>query len=340
MSQRSSRKRSSFEANIEDEEERDDENRGNSNSRRGSSGGGGNGSSSSSSSAPAPPGSNAVEFNFDLALKFDTRGSVFKVSGKEEDQFAKVANDAQKQLVKAVVRSFLMKGGRLEVTKRSALADLLGKIDPAYKKLVTAVLARAQVELKEVFGYALVSGDRIQGLPGGKKDEYYVTSSLLSTNLAQLIGVGSSSSSGGDPQFGFRLMVLLAILMAPGQKITLLDLLRQMRGADPRFPQDISTGSHAKALAVPELGEDFIGLINRMKKEHYLGLTKDENDAADQSKAVYSLGPRFYLDVGKQNLVRVYFASIGQPVDMSILKDIEEDETRLAAEQAVEHEED
>jgi hypothetical protein len=99
MSQRSSRKRSAFEAIIDGDEDNMDMAGGESKTQRGS---------SSSSSARAPTATGLL--NFDLAAKFDKRRSVFKVNPKEEGNFSKVAKDAQEQLVKGVVRLFVMKG--------------------------------------------------------------------------------------------------------------------------------------------------------------------------------------------------------------------------------------
>lgn len=182
---------------------------------------------------------------------------------------------------------------------------------------------KAHAELKNVFGIDLINSGDIRGMRDPKKDDFYLTSASKSKKLRVLLA--RSDKSGAF--YGFILVVLHSILMAPGQKLACRDILRAVRLLEPRFPLDLQVAKGTSALAVPELGDDFLGLINRMKKvcccmsslalscaaylsnpdfshftvpceqEQYLVATKDEVDSSDISKTVYSFGPRFFVEV-------------------------------------------
>lgn len=142
------------------------------------------------------------------------------------------------------------------------MQDVLGKVDPAYKKLYPAVLMLAHAELKKVFGINLVNSDDILGMKEPKKDDFYLISNSNSLKLRLLLA--KSDKSGAF--YGFMLLVLHSILMAPGQKLACRDILNSVRQLEPRFPLDLVVSKGSSALAVPELGDDFLGLIGRMKK--------------------------------------------------------------------------
>mmetsp|Transcript_6489 Transcript_6489/g.10924 ORF Transcript_6489/g.10924 Transcript_6489/m.10924 type:complete len:347 (+) Transcript_6489:43-1083(+) len=196
---------------------------------------------------------------------------------------------------------------------------------------------------------------------GSKAESYFLTNTLTSTKLNTLLATGnvpttqggsrssssSSSSSAssalaqevefaGDnsvlgqegPLFGFKLLVFFAILTAPAQSIEFADLLSKLRGEEPRFPESShsssrgATSNNDRSAAVPELGNDVKGLLDQMKKEKYVIETKDDADSTNIDKLKYTFGPRFYLDVGKVQLVTAYYKLLGQPVDENVLNNI------------------
>ena len=53
---------------------------------------------------------------------------------------------------------------------------------------------------------------------------------------------------------------------------------------------------------------------------------KNEREPDDPGKVVYSLGVRFAVDLGKRRLIRAHYATNGQDMDKSVLKDIVEEE--------------
>jgi len=195
---------------------------------------------------------------------------------------------------------------------------VLGKVDQEYRKLYSAVLMKAHAELKNAFGIDLINSGDIRGMKEPKKDDFYLTSASKSKKLRVLLA--RSDKSGAF--YGFSLVVLHSILMAPGQKLACRDILRAVRHLEPRFPLDLQVVKGTSALAVPELGDDFLGLIGRMRKvrfiaaivhqmlnllvspslhceqEQYLVAAKDDVDGSDVSKMVYSFGPRFFVEVG------------------------------------------
>lgn len=160
-------------------------------------------------------------------------------------------------------------GGRKESLTRAHIQDVLSKVDGAYKKHVSAVLMKAAEELRKVFGITVVAGCDIVGLKDGRKDEYFLTTALTSKKVRHIIALGDK----GGPYFGFMVLVLYSILMAPGQKLACKDILSAVRQVEPRFPIELSASSSKNsslaALAVPELGDDFLGLIRRMRTVSY-----------------------------------------------------------------------
>ncbi len=161
--------------------------------------------------------------------------------------------------------SHFVSGGSQEVITRKTVTDELGKIDSTYKKHTTAVLAKVQLNLNKNLGFALVSSDKIVGMRGsGKKDEFYITNNLSSPRLIEIL-----SKMKNNAYFGFMCVVFFSVYTNPGKKISGEDLLRAVRKVDKRFPVSIisSTDKHGvTACPVPELEDDFLGLINRMKK--------------------------------------------------------------------------
>lgn len=156
----------------------------------------------------------------------------------------------------------LCAGGRKESISRVQIQDVLGKVDQEYRKLYSAVLMKAHSELKNVFGIDLINSGDIRGMKEPKKDDFYLTSASKSKKLRVLLA--RSDKSGAF--YGFTLVVLHSILMAPGQKLACRDILRAVRHLEPRFPLDLQVVKGTSALAVPELGDDFLGLIGRMRK--------------------------------------------------------------------------
>lgn len=145
-------------------------------------------------------------------------------------------------------------------------------MDADYKKYTNAVLTKAAEELRKVFGFNLVPASDIIGLKDGKKDEFYLTTTITSKKVRRVIALGDKSG----PYFGFMVLVLFSILTAPGQKLACKDILSAVRQVEPRFPLELGTsnsykGASVAALAVPELGDDFLGLIRRMRAVSTLG---------------------------------------------------------------------
>lgn len=115
----------------------------------------------------------------------------------------------------------------------------------------------------------MVNSDDILGMKEPKKDDFYLTSNTNSLKLRSIL----ARSDKGGAFYGFMLIVLHSILMAPGQKLACRDILNSVRQLEPRFPLDLLVGKSSSALAVPELGDDFLGLIGRMKKVFLIVIT-------------------------------------------------------------------
>lgn len=152
---------------------------------------------------------------------------------------------------------------------KKTVTDQLDKIDSEYKKHTNIVISIAQDQLDQLFGYSLVCGS---DLPDGKQDDYYMTSNLLVKPLLEQL----QQTERDTPYYGFMIVILFSILFAPAQKSSCKDLLADVRLLDPRFPDLLNAKRSSsavvdkkkeEALAVPELQNDFMGLLNRMRKE-------------------------------------------------------------------------
>jgi hypothetical protein len=168
---------------------------------------------------------------------------------------------------------------------RLKVQEVLEKIDSEYKKLANAVLAIAAQELKDVFGYQLVTGQELIGMKDGKKDEYFLLNTSGSKRLRTLLAQADKSGA----YFGFMTVVLFSVLMAPSERVSCANLLTNVRKVDPRFPLHIATSKNAHsatALAIPELGDDFLGLLNRMKKVRVSLWFDDVTSVSSQPTAI------------------------------------------------------
>ena len=98
---------------------------------------------------------------------------------------------------------------------------------------------------------------------------------------------------------GFVFVVLQILNSSAGKTQDAAGLLKSLRILDPRFPETLVKGSSKGVVVpVPELGEDFLGLMARMTKEKFVLAAKDSEgkDAGDE-KNHYTLGPRFHAEV-------------------------------------------
>jgi hypothetical protein len=78
-----------------------------------------------------------------------------------------------------------------------------------------------------------------------------------------------------------------------------------------RFPETLlakAKNSSSKACPVPELKEDFLGLLAKMKRRGYIKEIKNEsNTDNDVSKVEYQLAVRYFVDIGeKGGLMYIY----------------------------------
>ena len=124
-------------------------------------------------------------------------------------------------------------------------------------------------------------------------------------------GTGAGQGSGGTTiaYVGFLVLVCGTIYTAPQKRISCEDLLSHIRKVDPRFPTRLTAAKDGAVCPVPELEEQFLSLIKRLQKEHYLVAKKPEGDKAEEN-VIYSLGPRFYLDVSEPVLLLFFLKNI------------------------------
>jgi hypothetical protein len=132
------------------------------------------------------------------------------------------------------------------------------------------VLAKAYHRLNKILGFTVVTTEAILGFKAGndkKQDEYYLTNNLRSDKLQRILSTASSQTSGGA-WFGFMVIIFFNIYTAHGKRAAVEDLLVAVRKIDKRFPATLNVRKREgdESLPVPELGDDFLGLLARMKK--------------------------------------------------------------------------
>jgi hypothetical protein len=184
-------------------------------------------------------------------------------------------------------------GSRREVIQRQHVVDVLNKIDPEYKKHAGPVIGKARELLSKTTGYHIILSSDIIGYSresSNKKTDqidYFLTNSLLqppsttpsssstttptSSKLAKVLLLAQAQTVNHQSAAyqTFLFLCFHAIMTAGGQKITGQDLLRAIRKVDKRFPETITStksSSAAHSIPIPELGDDFVGLLQKMKK--------------------------------------------------------------------------
>ena len=196
---------------------------------------------------------------------------------RQRDTWTRILPEAKAQCVKAVVRLLVMKGARKEPVSRSHISDCLGKVDSTYKKHIDVVIVESQSILEDVFGYTLITGDEVRGLGGkkdevggaeGKKDEFFIFNILKSPRMLSSL----SELADDEAAFtGFCYVIFQILLTSPGKAADAKTVLQKLRKVDSRFPETLlgrpkSSSASNKANPVPELKDDFLGLMGQMKK--------------------------------------------------------------------------
>ncbi len=168
----------------------------------------------------------------------------------------------------------MCKGSRREAIRREHILDTLGSIQEEYRKHASAVLVRVQQRLSDTMGYTIVSSEHIIGYRSQEGDtksslpqEYFLTSCLRDPVLQHILSRASDSLA----YTSFVFVVCMAIYTSPLKKAATRDILMKVRKVDRRFPESLAASTKTtKSIAVPELENDFLGLIQRMKKVIYI----------------------------------------------------------------------
>jgi len=265
-------------------------------------------------------------------------------SEREHVAWNKLARDAQNQCVKKIVRLFIMRASKQESVNRPRVSDVLKEVDPNYRKHINVVLHIVQIILYDTFGYILTEAENLIGnseSSGSSTLEYYLSNGLRSPVLATKTSETSEDGSGAAFR-GFVFVVCQVVASAAGRKVDVRSLLRALRLVDPRFPESLprkSTSSSSRAasgggvtgVAIPELRDDFLGLIATMRKQGYLALVKDDSDrdAEDPLNVVYTLGPRFFNDLGCKQMVKSHFLVQRLPIPEALMNSILDEEKKF-----------
>lgn len=175
-------------------------------------------------------------------------------------------------------------------------------------------------ELKDTFGYNVT----VKADPKNKNDnEFIVFNALRSPQLQDILA--DTALEQDSAWLGFVFVVLQIVNSSAGKAIDFNSLMAKIRELDERFPDTVTKSGSTREAPVPALGADFPSLMKRMVNERYL-VTMSEGGSAsssaaanrDEAKVSYTLGPRFFAEIGRRQLVTSYYATLGQKVDGAI----------------------
>lgn len=231
-----------------------------------------------------------LTFDYETAMLDSTTST--KLTKQAQKFQSQLTKEAQEQCIQTIARLFLFKGTHKEMITRTQILETLSKIELEYKSYVDIILEKVQERLLMITGYLLIQGSTIKGLKEVEeekyKGDYYLVNTLDSSLVLKKILTEAaenhlSSSSGGGGEGGnlkafqgFSFLVFHCIFNAAGGMIPVKDLLRNLRKADSRFPESISkntsssSSSSSTVVPIKELGDDFLGLLNRLKKVNEL----------------------------------------------------------------------
>ena len=185
---------------------------------------------------------------------------------KQIVKWQNLSSDAKAVCIKTVVRFLVMKGARKESVTRAHISDCLGKVDSNYKKHLDMVLVESQKVLNENFGYTVTTGDEVRGCEG-KKELLYVCNNLKSPLLLTTL----SNLAEEEAAFtGFSFAIFQILFTSTGKAADAKSILQKIRKLDSRFPETLlgkgKDNANRRANPVPELKEDFLGLMDIMKR--------------------------------------------------------------------------
>lgn len=192
---------------------------------------------------------------------------------KQGNTWGRISNEVQVLCVKTITRLILMKGTRKEAVTRTHISESLGKLDKEYRKHVDIVMTLAQASLEANFGYTVTSGDEVRGLKDedGKKEDYYVFNMLQSSKLQDILSERNSEEAAFN---GFCFVIFQILFTSPGKEAELKAIYKKVRDVDSRFPETLleksKSTSQKKACPIPELKDDFLGLISKMRRWIFL----------------------------------------------------------------------
>mmetsp|Transcript_1640 Transcript_1640/g.4888 ORF Transcript_1640/g.4888 Transcript_1640/m.4888 type:complete len:273 (+) Transcript_1640:331-1149(+) len=214
-----------------------------------------------------------------------------------------------------MTRYVLFKGSKKVPVFKSKLT---GDVASAYKKnrVTTFCLAEAQKILRQVWGYDIVPAPRKspkEDFKGNVKDALFVVNrSAESPTLTHF-------TERECKERGFLMVVFSCIASSQEWKIKETELFKHLHALDDKFPLETASPSSAKRNFVQDLG-NVVDLFDTFIKQGYL--TKDRNAQDDLE---YALGPRAYVDVGRNQILQFQADALGHDsVDPTMLKEMQD----------------
>eukprot|EP00632_Arachnochrysis_sp_CCMP2950_P008858 CAMPEP_0185706256 /NCGR_PEP_ID=MMETSP1164-20130828/21577_1 /TAXON_ID=1104430 /ORGANISM="Chrysoreinhardia sp, Strain CCMP2950" /LENGTH=388 /DNA_ID=CAMNT_0028373659 /DNA_START=17 /DNA_END=1183 /DNA_ORIENTATION=+ len=243
------------------------------------------------------------------------------VTEKDEQKASKLAPEEVKKLVTKMTRYILMRGSKKLPILRNKLTDaVMGE----YKKLriTTFVLGEAQKLLRQVWGLDLVPApvkSANEAFKGQQKDAMYLVYSKehRTPEHAALLLPDDDDAELADR--GLLMFVFSCIASTHEWKLREKELFRLLNKIDAGIPADgpLAPASD-KRNRVDGLG-NIAELFDKYVHQGYLCKARDARDEMQ-----YELGPRAYVDVGRNQILQFQADALGQTLDVSILKEMQD----------------
>ena len=76
-------------------------------------------------------------------------------------------------------------------------------------------------------------------------------------------------------------------------------------------------------IDIPTPNTDFGSLMKRMVKEKYVLSEREEaRGEGEHNRTLYRFGPRYFAELGRQQIITSYYKCLGQQIDKNVLDEV------------------
>lgn len=270
----------------------------------------------------------------------------FPVAKESERQnlMERITPDQRQKIIVDLSRLVLFRAFAGEPIDRLKCTKMAGI--PPSSRVSTAVWEQVQSNLQNVFGLDLVKPPQFMTLPKKYDDRYYCVNSIPEDEEGRHSKAIHSVHSDSAVEKGL-LMVILALCFCKGNPrpgspatmrwITDLDLYRLLHTLDENLPQDPPSVTNRKLLPSQGITSadgttpnvDF--LMEKFVAMDYLVKIKADDTSETDDVAMYTMGPRAALEVGRRQIIFFCSEILGEAPDPTMLQELEDSETQPTA---------